>query len=295
MTEYIGIDLGGTNIRVGAIDEKENIIYEYKEKTYKDVETKEDLYNKIKALIKKVPDYKQAKAIGIGVPGSINKETKKIATGKNIQLLIEYPLAEKLQKEFGKSVYIENDARVANLAEAIKGKGKDKRSVCYITISTGLGGGIVKDKNIYRGSSNLGAYFSRMILDGIHTSDKLISGTGLLNQAKNDIDKNIKKTSEVFELAKQGNHHAKELLEQFKTYLTALLLNISITFNPDIIILGGGVMKSKDLFLKDVKNRFKEKAHVLAKDTIIETATFEEPGLLGAALLAKEGFRGQFS
>lgn len=126
-----------------------------------------------------------------------------------------------------------------------------------------------------------------MILDGEHTSHNLISGTALLEQSREKINKNLKSTLEVFELEKNNNPIAKEIISNFKRNLTVLLLNISATFNPDIIILGGGVLKSKDSFLSDVINSFKEKAHPLAKNTIIDTTTFEEPGIIGASMLAK--------
>ena len=161
MTEYIGIDLGGTSIRVGAIDESENLIFEYKEPTFKDVMNGEELCDKIKRIIKKVPNYKDAKAIGLGAPGSVNKKSDKIITSKNVSILIDFPLVESLNKEFDKPIYIENDAKVAAFAEALVGRGKNKNIVCYITISTGLGGGIVMKKNIYKGANNLGGVLSK--------------------------------------------------------------------------------------------------------------------------------------
>lgn len=292
MIEYIGIDIGGTNIRIGAIDKEENVIFEYKESTFIDVITAEDLCRKIKNLIKKISNYQNAKAIGIGVPGSVDKNIGQIISAKNVSILNKFPLVENLNKEFNKPIYLENDARVATFAEAIKGKGKTKKIVCYITISTGLGGGVVIEKDIYQGCNNLGAYFARMILDGENTSDSLISGTALLKQAKEKINENIKDTFEVFEYGKKGNEMAIEIIKNFNRNLKVLLLNISSTINPDIIILGGGVLKSKENFLKDVINDFKLEAHPLAKNTIIDTATFDEPGIIGAALLAKKILNG---
>ncbi len=285
--EYIGIDLGGTNIRVGGMDENENIAFEYKEPTFQNVTTSEDLYHKIKNLIKQVPNYEEAKAIGMAVAGSVNHDTKQIVTARNISILKEYPLVEKLAKEFQKPVFMENDARVAALAEAVSGRGKGKNIVCYITISTGLGGGIISNKKIYHGSHFLGGYLSRMILDGTNTSDSLISGTALCRFAKEKIDNNIKTTKELFELYKNENKVAIEIIEEFKKNLVALLLNVSCTFNPDIIVLGGGVLESKEYFLEEVKEQFKEKAHILAQNTIIDTAQYKEPGIMGACLLAK--------
>lgn len=290
MVEYIGVDMGGTNIKVGAIDSEEKLIFEYKEPTFKDVATADDLYNKIVNLIKIVPDYNSAKAIGVGVPGSIDLKTGKMATLRNISILKDYPTREKLLNEFNVPIYLENDARIATLAEAVKGKGKDKRIVCYITISTGLGGGVVINKQIYSGASNLGGYFARIILDGENTSDSLISGTALCRQAREKIKEDIKSTLELFELEEKGNKEAKEIIDRFKKNLTVLLLNIASIINPDIIIIGGGVIKSKDRFLQEVINAFRMQAHPLVKDTIIETVSFEEPGIIGAALLAKENF-----
>ena len=287
MIEYIGIDIGGTNIRIGAINQNDELVFEYKEPTFENVISSEDLYNKIIKLIKMVPNYENSKAIGIGAPGSVDKKLGQIITSKNVTILKNFPLVENLNKDLNKPIFLENDARVATFAEAISGKGKDKNIVCYITISTGLGGGLVINKEIYNGSNNLGAYFARMILDGEHTSHNLISGTALLEQSREKINKNMKNTLEVFELEKNNNPIAKEIISNFKRNLTVLLLNISATFNPDIIILGGGVLKSKDSFLSDVINSFKEKAHPLAKNTIIDTTTFEEPGIIGASMLAK--------
>ena len=287
MIEYIGIDIGGTNIKIGAIDKSENIVYTYKEPTYKNVITAEDLYTKIVNLIKNIPNYEQAKAIGLGAPGGLDRSVEQVITSKNVSILNNYPLVEKLKKDFNKPAYIENDARVAAFAEAVKGKGKNKNIVCYITISTGLGGGVVINKNIYHGSTNLGAYFSRMILDGKYNSDELISGTAINRKAREKINVNIKDTLEVFSLEEQGNVVAVEIINEFKKNLKVLLLNIASIINPDIIVLGGGVMKAKERFLNEVIQNFRNEAHPFVKDTLIDVAEFEEPGVMGAALFAK--------
>lgn len=286
MKNFIGIDIGGTNIRICSIDKKENITFMYKEKAMENVNSSEDLYNKIKNMIEKVPNYRKCGAIGIGVPGAIDLNTKKILTARNLELLINYPLVEKLEKDFKVKVYIENDAKVAAFGEAIKGAGKDRKSVCYITISTGLGGGVVINKKIYHGSNNVAGYFSRVILDGENMSEHLISGTALIKKARECISSNIQSTKEVFELSK-NNESAKKIVEDFKKYLTILLLDISVTINPDMIILGGGVTKSKEYFLEDVKYAFYSKAQRLAQKTEIEIAKLDEPGVIGAALMWK--------
>ena len=288
MPDYIGLDIGGTNIRVGAIDADEKIIYSYKELTFSGVNNENDLYNKIKRLVELVPNYNNAKKIGISVAGSVDLKSNNIITSKNLNMLINYPLKNKLEKDYNKEVIIENDAKVIGLAESIKGVGKNYNIVCYITISTGCGGSIVMNKQIYHGSNNLGGYLPRIILDGKNTVDNLLSGRAFLLKAQKELNDDINEPKEVFELYKKGDLKAKKIIEEFKNNLVVLLLNVSATINPDIFILGGGMIKDADMFLDDVINSYYNLVHPLAKDTIIKTSSLDDAGILGACLLAKK-------
>ena len=131
MMKYaIGIDIGGTNIRVGAVNKNNDIVYINKESTLENVSSSEELYRKIKEMIIDVPNYKEAKSIGIGVPGAVRNN--RIITARNLIYLKDFPLYEKLKQDFNKEVYIENDAKVAALAQALKGVGKNFNKVCFI-------------------------------------------------------------------------------------------------------------------------------------------------------------------
>ncbi len=283
MAKYIGIDIGGTNIRVGVLDENEEIVYLEKASTLENVTTDDELYNKIKKMVLKVPSLEEADYIGIGVPGAVRDNN--ILTCRNVPFLKNYPLAKKLEEDLKKKVHIENDAKVAALGVSLKGKMYS--NVCYITLSTGLGGGVVIDKEIFRGANNVAGYFSRMILDGENIAENLISGTALRNLASKVYGKEILHTKDVFDIAK-SNKDVENVICTFKKNLVNLLLNISITLNPDIIILGGGVIQSHDYFLDEVKQKFKEKAHSFARNTIIKTCEVDEPGVIGAALIGKK-------
>lgn len=285
MIEYVGIDIGGTNIRVAGIDKNNNIVSFNSVKTLENVRNAEDLYFKIKELIERITSFQKIKGIGIGCPGAIDDKGN-ITTCRNVPYLKGYPLVKQLKDDFDVRVEIENDARIAAYAESIEGAGKEYNNVCYITISTGLGGGVVIDKKIYSGGRNIGGYFSRMILDGENIAENLVSGTALINKAKEKTKQNITIAQEVFLLA-QNNKEAKCIVDDFKKNLVNLLLNISITISPDIIVIGGGVMKGKKYFFNDVKKEFKEKAHSFAKDTKIVESKLKEPGVLGAALYIK--------
>ena len=285
MIEYVGIDIGGTNIRVAGIDKNNNIVSFNSVKTMENVNSAEDLYYKIKELIERITSFQKIKGIGIGCPGAID-ENGNISTCRNVPYLKEYPLVEKLKKDFGVKVKIENDARIAAYAESLEGAGKEYSNVCYITISTGLGGGVVIDKKIYKGGRNIGGYFSRMILDGQNIAENLVSGTAIINKTKEKTKQNIVIAQEVFTLAEK-NKEAQKIVDEFKKNLVNLLLNISITISPEIIVIGGGVMKGKKYFFNDVKKDFKEKAHNFAKNTKIVEAKLKEPGVIGAALYVK--------
>ena len=273
MKKYIGVDIGGTNIRVALVDENNNILYFNKEKTLENVNNANDLYNKILSMLKKVENIEECSAIGIGVPGAV-KELKEIMTCRNIELLKNFPLKERIEKDLNIKVVIENDAKVAALAEAVCGAGAGSDIVTYVTISTGLGGATIINGNIYNGANGVGSYLS-------------ISGTALINTVNERCKIECKSAQEVFKLA-DNNDTIKEIISNYKKYVLALLLNISITINPNAIVLGGGVMKAKEYFLEEVKKEFIEKAHSFARNTKILEAKLEEPGVIGAAILAKQ-------
>lgn len=262
---FIGIDIGGTNVRAGVTDADGNLLDVVKCLTG-GAKNAEGLFEMIAGLVESLPHFEQAAAIGCGVPGMV--ENNQITTCRNIKFLKDYPLQSKLVARFGKPVLLQNDAKLAALGEALAGAGKKYNAVAYAGLGTGLGGGAVIDKKIYLGAGNLGGYFSRMILDGENIAENLVSGSAL---------------------ARLGGLGDAEVLKAFKKNLVVLLLNISVTLNPDAIVLGGGVMKSADLFFDEVIGGFKAQAHPAAKNTAIIKAALTQSGVTGAALYAKNG------
>ena len=286
MTEYIGIDLGGTSVRAGGMDETGAVFFQTKVPTYENVTAGEDLIRKLDGLIRFVPNWEQARAVGIGVPGAVDLKTNQVTVADNLTLLNGLPLAQELEKSLSKPVLLENDARVAALAEAVSGAGQGKHTVCYMTISTGLGGAVVQGGKIYHGSSNMGSYLCRMILDGEHNCENLLSGTALRRQLSERQGRSVDSAGEIFELEAAGDPAAKEIAETFRRNLAVLFMNLAVTFNPDIIVAGGGVMQAADHFWEDAVSRFRAMAHPQLRDTAFARAVHPEPGLLGACLLA---------
>ena len=289
MIQYLGLDVGGTSIRAGGMDELGRIVAETKVPTYEHVTTGQDLIDKIAALIRAIPGWEAAKAIGIGVPGAVDLASNRVTVADNLTLLNGLPLAQTLEPALGKPILLENDARVAALAEAVSGAGAGRETVCYMTISTGLGGGMVRKGRIYHGSSNMGSYLCRMILDGEHNCENLLSGTALRRQLSDRLGRPVDTAGEVFDLAAAGDRAAGDIVDTFKRNLAVLFMNLAVTFNPDIIVAGGGVMQAADRFWEDAVDRFRAMAHPQLRDTAFARAAHREPGLLGACLLAKNG------
>lgn len=288
MIKQIGIDLGGTSCRFGAMNENGKMIWETVKPTNAAEMDGDSMYRFLVDGITEIPQWQDTEGIGIAIAGSVDHHTRRVVTAANIPFMIGYPLAEKLEEELGKHVAIENDARVAAYGEALMGAGKGYDIVCYVTLSTGAGGGCVINGRIYEGASGLGGYFPRIILDGSHTVDGLLSGRALLEKAHAEINRDITTVTELFELAKDGNRPAEAMRQDFIRYLTALLLTLSATFNPDIIVVGGGITNSSSLFLPEVEERFRTMVHPLASKTVITSARLKEPGLYGACLLASQ-------
>ena len=289
MIQYIGLDVGGTSIRAGGMDETGQVRFETKVPTCQGVATGADLIAKLETLIRAVPGWAEARAVGIGVPGAVDRRTNTVTVADNLTLLNGLPLAQTLSPALGKPVLLENDARAAALAEAVSGAGAGKETVCYMTISTGLGGAMVKNGRIYHGSTNMGSYLCRMILDGGQNCEALLSGTSLRRRLAAELGRPVDDAGEVFALAASGDPAATALVEGFRAHLAVLFLNLAVTFNPDVIVAGGGVMQAADHFWDQAITRFRALAHPQLRDTAFARAAHREPGLLGACLLAREG------
>ena len=229
MIQYIGLDVGGTSIRAGGMDETGQVRFETKVPTCQGVATGADLIAKLEALIRAVPGWAEARAVGIGVPGAVDRRTNTVTVADNLTLLNGLPLAQTLSPALGKPVLLENDARAAALAEAVSGAGAGKETVCYMTISTGLGGAMVKNGQIYHGSTNMGSYLCRMILDGGQNCEALLSGTSLRRRLAAELGRPVDDAGEVFALAASGDPAATALVEGFRAHLAVLFLNLAVT------------------------------------------------------------------
>lgn len=293
MKYAIAIDVGGTNTRVALVDENYNI--EQRVQFSTDAQNPEVTLNQIKKVI----DGFKKDIIGVGMscPGPLDLIEGKILTTPNLHgkwhgLYVTKELEELIHKP----VYLENDANLAALAEAVIGEGKDYHIVQYLTVSTGLGAGLVMDKKIFQGAhgfanevantcmQNNGPSHGRIYPGGI---EALSSGTAIEQRAKKAGLK-INHAGEVNDLAREGNESAKLIMDEAKLYLANFIAGIQAFIDPDIVILGGSVALKTPGFVEEVENLVKTKVYdVVSPYVKVRKSTLsEDSGLLGAACLA---------
>ncbi len=319
---YIGVDLGGTNIAVGIVDENDKIIKKGSVPT-KPERGADAIVADMAALSKSlladlgVP-LSQVAWAGVATPGTADSERGVVVYANNIPFL-DYPLAANLSSLLdGVPVHIENDANAAAKAEAIAGVAKGVKYSVMITLGTGLGGGIVLDGEVYSGFNFAGAELGHMVIekDGRQCScgrrgcwEAYSSATGLVNITKDriadsrkagrktimedmiggDISKVSARTA--FSAMKQGDEVASEVVDEYIGYLACGLGNIINIFQPEVLSIGGGICGEGDYLLKPLKEKlfFKETyTKEGTPQTRIEIAALgNDAGIIGAAVLGK--------
>lgn len=293
MKYSVAIDIGGTNTRVALADEELNIIERKQFAT--DSENPDVTLGKIAEVIKSF----DCDIVGAGMscPGPLDLINGKILTPPNLKgQWHNLKVAEELSKLINKPVYLENDANLAGLAEAVVGEGKDYNYVQFFTVSTGLGAGFVINKEIYHGAHGFGNEVANcaMMKDGpSHGSiipggiEAISSGTAITSRAvKAGLD--VKHAGEVNDLAKAGNEVAKQIMDDAKEYLANFIGVVYGYADPEIVILGGSVALKIDGFVEEVEALAKERVYEIMKPYVkVRKSTLnEDSGLIGAAYLA---------
>ena len=293
MKYSVAIDIGGTNTRVALADEELNIIERKQFAT--DSENPDVTLGKIAEVIKSF----DCDIVGAGMscPGPLDLINGKILTPPNFKgQWHNLKVAEELSKLINKPVYLENDANLAGLAEAVVGEGKDYNYVQFFTVSTGLGAGFVINKEIYHGAHGFGNEVANCVMmkDGpSHGSiipggiEAISSGTAITSRAvKAGLD--VKHAGEVNDLAKAGNEVAKQIVDDAKEYLANFIGVVYGYADPEIVILGGSVALKIDGFVEEVEALAKERVYEIMKPYVkVRKSTLnEDSGLIGAAYLA---------
>jgi glucokinase len=313
---YLGIDLGGTHIAVGIVDENMNILLKGSTPTNlprPHIEVMQDIADlSIRVMAETKLDSSNIAWVGVGTPGTANRKTGVVEFSNNIRFN-NYPLKEVLEKLINKTVYIENDANCAAYGEYMAGAAKGAESAVVITLGTGVGGGIIVNDTILNGFNFGAGELGHMVIEyngrpcncgrngcweSYSSATALIAMTkeAMLNEkeslmwqlSEGNINKAGGKTS--FDAMRAGDKAGSAVVDKYISYLACGLLNVINIFQPEIICIGGGVSKEGDYLLKPLEKIIKKEhySHNSIQQTKICIAQLgNDAGIVGAAMLGK--------
>ena len=295
MSTYISIDLGGTNVRVAKVDEEGNILYDIKRPSCA-LNGPRAVMDNIIEMIETIPELHSAKGIGIGIPGAVDTYRRVITIATNLPGFEDYPICDELEKRFNLPTFMDNDANVAGLGEAMLGAGKGMTIVYYITHSTGIGGALVIDGTVVSGRKGYAGEIANLIVrdDGEKYNylnagavENEASGTAIGRIGQKEIDENISSAYEVFKLALDNDPKAIEILKRISRYIAKSMSMIAHVCDPHIFIIGGGCSNSSEAYFDYIREYYQEYVHTNMADVPIVKAELKEPGVVGAAMLVK--------
>ncbi|GIO87454.1 glucokinase [Paenibacillus faecis] len=305
---YIGVDLGGTAIKVGICNEEGQLLHTYEGPTESDKGGEAIVSNierYVRLIVEESPfEWEQVAGVGAGVAGFTNVRDGIIILAPNVGLK-DFPIRELLEKRLGKPIKIDNDANVAALGEAWGGAGKGvDNCVCY-TLGTGVGGGIIIEGKIYQGFSGLAGELGHMHvvpdLEAIQCGcgqmgclETVSSATGIIRMAKDAVARGERTSlslvenimaKDVFDAAKAGDELAVRIVSRAAFYLGKSLASVAVVLNPELFIIGGGVSKAGDILFNEIRSVFAKHApEPVQKGVQIVPATLgNDAGMVGAA------------
>lgn len=306
----IGIDLGGTNIAAGLVNEKYEIVFRASVPTNKDGEY-DKMVESMAGLVKTLTEQAgitldEVKYIGIGAPGVLDNENGVATDNSNIHWN-NYPLRAKLQKYVDKPVYLGNDANVAAWAEYIGGCGRGAKNFLMLTLGTGVGGGIILDGKLHTGSHNIGAEIGHTTFKAggrkcgcgnYGCIESYCSATALIKMAEEAVadhpESLIAKAEKidakcVIDAAKAGDKFGCELFNEYVSNLSQVIASIVNFLDPDVIALGGGVANAGEFLLEPVRKEFPQYVTFssMQNTRVLKAEMGNDAGIIGAAVLGE--------
>jgi glucokinase len=301
----IGIDLGGSSLKYALGTSRGEIIYENKRPSYA-TEKIEIILNEISQAVLEMITYARSEGlkpsvIGMGTPGAVDVATGVLkGSTPNFTHWHDVPLRDEIKKKVNLPVFIDNDGNLMALGEAKFGAGFGHQNIICLTIGTGIGGGIILNGKLFRGSNYSGAELGHTTIkhDGLKCRcggkgclERYASASAMIESFykkslvhSSHIKKERINVEYIFEQKKSGNPLAIEIIEKSSYYLGRGIANFINIFNPTIIILGGGVAESGNAYLKEVEKVAFHYAMDCAKENVkvVAAKLGNKAGCLGA-------------
>lgn len=296
MSIAVGIDIGGTKIAFGFVDEQGNVIAKGSLKTNLQI-TPADMLAQVADAVKQLAEQnglslETLKGVGVGAPGPLNTIKGELTCPPNLKSWWGFPVVEALQAHLPLPIKMENDATAAALAEKWVGAAQDSEHFIFITISTGIGAGIFMHGKLLTGSTGNAGDAGFMIMDQAGTPwEVAASGTAVARQATELLGRDVS-SKEAFELAAQGDPQMSELVNRvFKTIGMGCVSLINI-LDPNKIVIGGGVSQVGEPLFAAVKDYVSKNAlNPSGRETAIVPAKLQQDaGLIGAAALIQQAY-----
>lgn len=316
MTYFVGIDLGGTNIKAGIVDDKGKLLNKLSIKTHASRPMEEiiaDMGNLAKRTIEAAGlSIDKISAIGIGSPGTPDNVAGCLVYSNNLPFNMA-PMRQLIRKVVDIPVYIDNDANCAAMAESVSGAAKDAADSVTITLGTGIGCGVIINHRIYSGFNQAGSEFGHTVLvsrgekctcgrkgcfEAYGSASALIRMTKAAAKAHPDSALNLVITENegkvnakvAFDAMRRGDQAALDLVDMYLEYLSDGLANAINAFMPEVLVIGGGVCNEGDPLIIPLREKTLSKPYFGpgVKKTDIRLAEMgNDAGIIGAAMMAK--------
>jgi glucokinase len=308
--EAIGVDLGGTKMLVGVLDPASEVKFESRESS-----TGQDENQLVELLVREIEEAREARpavaAVGLGIPATIEHDRGIAISAVNLPI-DNLPIRELVGERTGLPIFVDNDANVAALAEHLYGAARGADNAVMLTIGTGIGGGLILGGEVYRGATGAGAELGHVVIamDGLPCQgncpgrgcvETYASGTALGREgrtaAEREPDSALGRLAgegreidgrAVTEAALAGDSTAIGVFDLVGSRLGVALTSFANIFEPEIFVIGGGVIAAGDLLLEPARRERRARALPPMKDTPVLAAEMgPDAGMIGAAAMAR--------
>ena len=290
----IGVDVGGTKIAILVTTDLGQPVAELRRPT----QTENLIVCLIQAIWDAIAKAETAvadiRAIGIGIPGMVNREGGTVELAVNLQIVQPLRLVEQLSAEFNLPIILENDARLAAL-----GVYQQLRlpNFAYLNIGTGVAAGIIRDSQLWRGRNGMAGEVGQLVLDETGTIlEQLVSGPAIIRQAQAK-SLAVEQAGDVYRLAIAGNRDAQQVVVEASIRISRIIQWLIMTYDVERIVLGGGVTRIGDAFLRPILTElanlraYSALNHKMLPDEIVQLLPHSvNVGLHGAIFLAQQAF-----
>lgn len=302
----LGIDIGGTKIAVGLVDETGQVIQQAKFATQETIRSYREAVSDLGGLIRSFCNrhdlsLAQIRGVGIGVPGVIDYSAQKITSCPNLSPLDNLTLGPCLREELGIPVWVENDVNLIALGEHSHGRGRGIKDAAYIFVGTGIGCGLILNHALFAGSNGTAGEFGHMTIvpGGLACGcgsrgclEMYCSGKALTiraAEASGQLNRQWRSAFELIQAGRDGDPAAQAILEESFHYLGIGIANLVNLLNPGMIVLGGGIITGWPAGLQTVKAVLKSNLReIFRRNLQVEYPLLgEQAGLIGATIFTR--------